>query len=399
LPTGSEAYDYAYKDAMMRIEGQVEDQEELAKRVLSWITCTKRPLTTSELQHALAVDPGDSELGEDNIPQVEDVRSVCAGLVTVDEESYIIRLVHYTAQEYFERTQKEWFPNAEENITATCVTYLSFSTFETGFCVTNRKLKERLQLNPLYDYTARNWGYHARLASTDVEQSILDLLQSETKLSACSQVMMISGSLNDNSQQVPTQMTGVHLAAYFGLGNIMSALSKNRHDLDLKDTYGRTPLSWAAGNGHEAVVRQLLAKDGVDPNSEDKLGHQTPLWWAARNGHEAVVRQLLAKDGVDLDSGDKFGQTPLSWAAEKGHEVVVRQLLAKDGVDPDSKDSYGHTPLLRAARNGYEAVVRQLLAKDDVDPGSKDSYGRTPLWWAARNGHEAVVKLLRDLTV
>lgn len=211
---------------MTRIEGQVKDQKELAKLVLSWITCAKRPLTTSELQHALAVDPGDSELGEDNLPQLEDMISVCAGLVTVDEESHIIRLVHYTVQEYFERTRKDWFPNAEENITATCVTYLSFSTFETGFCLTNENLRERLQLNPLYDYTARNWGYHARLASEEVEQSMLDLLQSETKSSACSQVMMISGSLNDNSPQVPTQMTGVHLASYFGLRNIISALFK-----------------------------------------------------------------------------------------------------------------------------------------------------------------------------
>lgn len=71
LPTGSEAYDYAYKDAMTRIEGQVKEQEELAKQVLSWASPAK--LTMSELQHALAVDPGDSELGEDNLPQIEDV--------------------------------------------------------------------------------------------------------------------------------------------------------------------------------------------------------------------------------------------------------------------------------------------------------------------------------------
>src|SRR5205814_5170650 len=122
--------------------------------------------------------------------------------------------------------------------------------FETGFCITNEKLKERLHLNPLYDYTARNWGYHARLASAEVEQPILDLLHSETKLSACSQVMMISGSLNDIRHKIPTQMTGVHLAAYFGLGNIISALFKNRHDLDLEDKDARTPLSWAAEKGH-----------------------------------------------------------------------------------------------------------------------------------------------------
>jgi len=53
LATGSGAYDHAYEDAMERIDSQIKDQEELAKQVLSWITCAKRPLTTSELQHAL----------------------------------------------------------------------------------------------------------------------------------------------------------------------------------------------------------------------------------------------------------------------------------------------------------------------------------------------------------
>lgn len=58
-------------------------------------TCAKRPLTTLELQHALAVEVGESELDEENFPEIEDMVSVCAGLVTVDEECGIIRLVHY----------------------------------------------------------------------------------------------------------------------------------------------------------------------------------------------------------------------------------------------------------------------------------------------------------------
>jgi len=39
------------------------------------------------LQHALAVVVGDSKLDEDNLEKTERMISVCAGLVTIDEES------------------------------------------------------------------------------------------------------------------------------------------------------------------------------------------------------------------------------------------------------------------------------------------------------------------------
>ena len=104
FPNGSEAYNYAYEEAMERVDGQITNSRDLAKQVLSWITCAKRPLTTSELRHAIAVEIGAFKLDEENLPEIEDIVSVCAGLVTVDQESDIIRFVHYTTQEYFERT-------------------------------------------------------------------------------------------------------------------------------------------------------------------------------------------------------------------------------------------------------------------------------------------------------
>ena len=45
------------------------------------------------------------ELDEDNLPEIEDMLSACAGLVTVDEESDVVRLIHYTAGEYFRITK------------------------------------------------------------------------------------------------------------------------------------------------------------------------------------------------------------------------------------------------------------------------------------------------------
>jgi hypothetical protein len=80
LSMGSEALHNAYDEAITRIDGQLQNDRILAKNVLSWISYAQRPLTTGELCHALAVEIGDEELQLDIV-------SVCAGLVTVDEES------------------------------------------------------------------------------------------------------------------------------------------------------------------------------------------------------------------------------------------------------------------------------------------------------------------------
>jgi ankyrin repeat protein len=428
LPQGLKGLDETYEQAMRRIECQDEGYRELAKKVLSWITHAKRALSVAEVQHAVAVSVGMAEMDEEFLPEVEILDSVCAGLVTVNKNSNIIQLVHYTAQEYFER--KSSFPNAETDITVACVTYLSFDTFATGFCSTDKEFDARLQLNPLYDYAAQNWGHHARAATTEVEQLILGLLENEAKIAGSSQAMMAPRKYPGYSQTVPRQMIGVHVAAYFGLREAMIALFENGYDPNARDTYGWTPLSWAARKGHGAMVELLLTKEGVDPDSKDTRygrtplswaawrGHEvvvkllltkegvdvdskdtrygrTPLSWAAGNGHEAVVKLLLTKEVVDLDSKDReCGRTPLSWAAGKGHEAVVKLLLVKEGVDPDSKSKSDWTPLLYAAEKGHEAVIRLLLAKEGVNPDSKSKGGRTPLSCAAEKGHEAVIRLL-----
>ena len=109
-----------------------------------------------------------------------------------------------------------------------------------------------------------------------------------------------------------------HKAAGDGNLLVVDLLIKNGADVAASDNNGRTPLSWAARNGHEAVVRLLVAMGGVDVNSKDSKG-QTPLSWAARNGHEAVVRLLVAMGGVDVNSKDSEGQRALPWAARNRH--------------------------------------------------------------------------------
>jgi ankyrin repeat protein len=390
LPSGSEAYDRAYKRAMKRIEGQVADQKELAKQVLSWITCATRPLTTLELQHALGVEVGELKLDEENFSQVEDMVSSCAGLVTVDEESDIIRLVHYTAQEYFRRTQEYWFPGAETEITKACVTYLSFSEFQKGPCSTDKDFEDRLQRSALYDYAAHNWGHHARVASSMCIE-VIDFLGEEEKVAASSQAMLTRKWGPSYSDKFPRKMTGLHLAAYFGIEDLISTLHEQSFGVDMKNTFNRTPLSYAAENGYVAVVKLLLDKNAA----AQSLGYnrRTPLYYAARNGHEDVVKLLLDADAT-VDSQNTLNRTPLSYAAWNGHEAVVKLLLEKDAAI-DSQNQSGRTPLSYAAWSGHETVVK-LLLDNGAAVDSRDQDNRTPLWYAARNGHEFVVKLLLD---
>jgi ankyrin repeat protein len=353
------------------------------------------------LQHALAVESGDRELGKDNLQDIEEIASLCAGLVTVDEESNIIRLVHNTAQEYFERTRTHWFPNTEIDIVNTCITYLSFDAFSTGFCLTDNEFEARVEEHVLYDYAARNWGYHAHEAlnvgeQLIVEQLILSFLENEAKLSACTQAMMAlerQAWQSNDSQAVPMQMTGLHVAAYFGLIGVTIRLLEKGHDPNHKDTYSQTPLLLAARYGHLVVVKLLLDSGQVDIDSKDR-NNQTPLSYAAENGHRTVVKLLLGTGQVDVDSKDRSDETPLSYAAENGHAAVVKLLLDTGNVNVDSRANYSRTPLSYAAENGHVAVVK-LLLDNGAKLECKDNYScQTPLSWAAGNGHEEVVQLL-----
>ncbi|KAI9787698.1 MAG: hypothetical protein M1839_000229 [Geoglossum umbratile] len=124
----------------------------------------QKALSIAELQHALGVRLLTKKLDKDYLPSVQVLQSVCTGLVTIDKQSGIVRLVHYTTQEYFERTWTNWFPHAQMDIANVCITYLLFDVFETGFCQSDGEFEERLKTNVLYDYAARNWGYHAHPA-------------------------------------------------------------------------------------------------------------------------------------------------------------------------------------------------------------------------------------------
>ncbi|KAM0258573.1 hypothetical protein ACHAQJ_003744 [Trichoderma viride] len=374
---------------ILQIHADAEDmqrylQDHISELTLAWITYAKRPLTVNELRTALSIQEGALTFDERDLIQA-DMVSICAGLVTIDEESRVIRLVHYTVQEYFESTKDQWFPKAQQIITTACVTYLLFEDFSTGLCRTDEELEERLQGYPFYDYAAQNWGHHA-LEITEY-RLVLTFLEKQSQLEASTQVLLLDQHSPDHFSR---NMNGPHLAAFFGLEAVVQE-QQYKWDLNSQDHYNRTPLSWAAERGHEAII-QLLLKAGAEIDSKDKRD-RTPLFWAASGGHEAVVK-LLLEAGAEIDSKDEYNQTPLGQAADEGHEAVVK-LLLKAGAKVNLKNGPDETPLARAASHGHEAIVKLFLeAGAKVD--SKNAFSSTPLLQVAYNGHEAIAKLLLE---
>lgn len=81
--------------------------------------------------------------------------------------------------------------------------------------------------------------------------------------------------------------------------------------LDARDsTYGHTPLSLVAMNGHDDIVKLLLRTDKIGADVKDNCG-RTPLSFAARYGHHTVAKTILIRSNrieeMCVDAGIRLG--------------------------------------------------------------------------------------------
>ena len=396
LDTLPKDLDDTYEDAMLRIEQQNDDDRRLANQVICWISFAVRPLWVSELRTALAIEPGMGRIDDADLPQEEILTSVCAGLVVIDRESQVVRLCHYSTEEYLKRVRQEKFPNASTDIARTCLTYLLFDEYRKGALSSYSQIRQRIQEHNFYDYAAANWGKHIRGApEKDLLDLALGLLTSEESLVSSVRSQNISDPWGGISWDNP--MSGLHLAAVFGLEYIADTLLSQGVEIDAKDGAGESALHKAAREGNEATVRFLLRR-GAEANAKDNRGF-TAIHRAFRNRHEVIVRILL-RQGTEVNAEDVFGMTALHMARINGNNDIMVLLLEK--VATTSIEVKGRTALHLASELGDEDIVKALLNYGvDVHTGLMeyqmgyymvDRY--TPLHSAAKEGHLALVRLI-----
>ena len=239
--------DETYNDALARISGQDKEDTKIAHRVLGWITHATRPLTMKQLQHALSVEPEQADLDEETLIDEELLISTCLGLVTVDHTSEEVRLVHYTAQKYFEHRLLEIFPDNHLCIASTCLTYMSFKTCQEINESTSDEDKKALgDRYALLDYAGSNWGFHAQRDDRKLLQQILRFLSpNATYLSSR---VMLGGFISrtepsrykhfDYPVKYEARVSGHNMAAYFGLQHtLMALLSEASEPTDMLNSH------------------------------------------------------------------------------------------------------------------------------------------------------------------
>ncbi|KAL8766351.1 MAG: hypothetical protein Q9209_006878 [Squamulea sp. 1 TL-2023] len=453
--------DNTYNEALQRINDQNREDAALAKKVLLWAFLASNPLTVVELQHAIGTMSLDNEteLDEEDLPNADILISVCAGIVIIDSETDVVRLVHYTTQEYFERNPILDPSVAQAEMTKTCITYLSLQHFGEGPCDDDEALQDRFKKYPFVSYAARNWGNHARTASEDDCREIILAFLSYENLRASA--LDASGLWHFEGDGVPnwfecyrTGGSSLAAAATFGLANIVKTLLREGLDIDAVDDKGITALMCSAHAGYTDTIRTLL-EAGADINKSN-ASSITALMAAASRGYDDAV-QLLLENGAKLDSTDEWENTALHHAILRGFTSIAMLLLDKgadlnptystlnlaicsksvamvefvsnkaaeanetDVIESSLLDTNhysrpsteilallirkgasltvfnedGQTPIHLAAQMGVADAVR-LFLNHGVAPSLRSQDGYTPLHWATFKGSIETVDLLVD---
>ena len=186
----------------------------------------------------------------------------------------------------------------------------------------------------------------------------------------------------------------VHLAAYWGWRNVVTALvSVYKCAANCKDEKGHIPLHYAAYNGHLEVVKYFVVELLCDPMDRNNDGW-TPLHSACDNGHLNIAQYLIREEHCNPSCENNDGETPLHHACTNGHLNIAQYLIREEHCNPSCENNIGSTPLHFACRHGNLNIAQYLIREEHCNPSCKDKYGETPLHYACSNGHLNIAQYL-----
>jgi KaiC/GvpD/RAD55 family RecA-like ATPase len=283
-----------------------------ARRILQIVVGARRPLSLSEMSIALAFN-GCEQTNEDFvsniIPEIRiqsTIQDICGLFVDiVDGKVY---LIHQTAREFLIRDDPSIIVTKEQ-ILAVClkpdkssILYLLvllysaiYPLFYSIWLVLTKSWQHSMNLTDsnsvlaetcisylwldivkehasLLEYSAIYWADHYRMSGKKCQAGLAamtrDLCQLPERRTQWTEI-------HNKNDMIPITGSPLCLASALGIERAVKLFLAEQdsigvhpeNDVDSKDNYGQTPLSWAAKNGHEAVVKLLLETGKVDVDS------------------------------------------------------------------------------------------------------------------------------------
>ncbi|KAL8925422.1 MAG: hypothetical protein Q9208_003514 [Pyrenodesmia sp. 3 TL-2023] len=186
--------------------------------------------------------------------------------------------------------------------------------------------------------------------------------------------------------------TALHAACEAGQIGTIQALLDAGVDVNIRDQYGRLPLTCAALSGYTDAMRILL-EGGADANLADYAGAK-PLFLVMQDGARPDIVQTLLTYNADLDGVTKDGNAAIHIAAlNEDDDGKIAGVLLDHGAKIGALNSRGHTVVHLAAARGHTKQLAFFLDRG-VAADVQDKYGATALYLASNWGQAESVKLL-----
>ena len=395
----------------MIMESIAPERQPWARRVITWVLCAMRHLSSWELQLALIL--GEDEEGLD----LED---------TVFPDIITEILGHFGTMLYFSDNEigfghpdlRDVFavPAASavdtlyqfqdgglihEEISTSCLRYLSLPAVQKRadeFFDQYKNQQQHPVVETRFDflsYATRYWPSHYKLAllngsgSAHLTSQVTKFLENAKARNAWAKVYWtLSNPLNRS--HLPLSSTLSTLSA-LGLDALVGRYieTKDQHEQSFSEEVS-SALIEAGRSGHLDIVKLLL--------KHSKL-NQSVLRDAITVADESTVLELLKYASSSLGNLEFISETdqsdPLSKAAWLGLTDVVEYLIKAGSEINPQRMLHGMSPLHLAARNNHAGVARLLLAVN-ASLTSKAMFGNTPLKTACIHGYPSIVKLIID---
>lgn len=238
---------------------------------------------------------------------------------------------------------------------------------------------------------------------------------------------------NDVNKRTHDSRTYVFWAAYTGNLDLVNHLIAKGAKLDLVDSHGYGPISFAAatGQGNTAIYDALIAGGADLKKEKDHHGKNALLVAASRAKDLKSIDYFIGK-GLDINSTDDQGNGIFHYAAQSGNIDVVKALVERGistkkneatgenaiffaskgresstdlynyleslGLNANVRTKEGATPLHNLARSSKDLKAFDYFVKKGVDPNAVDAEGQTALLIAAGRNNLETVSYLAEKT-